>query len=91
MSLELRFTKMEKGVLSLSQNTYIQNVLRNLVCMRIIPALVVKSDKLGSDQGPRNQYEINRMKSASYTSTIEIIIYAQICTCHVVDLRKIQK
>jgi hypothetical protein len=59
--------------------------------MQIIPALVVKSDKLGSDQGPRNQYEINQMKSVSYTSTIENIIYAQICTCHVVDLRKIQK
>jgi hypothetical protein len=48
----------------------------------IEPAPVAKGDKLGNDMGPRNQYVINQMKSAPYSSTVRRIMYAQICTRH---------
>jgi hypothetical protein len=43
------------------------------------PILIV-DDKLGSDQGPKNQYKIDRMKLVPYILATEIIRYAQICT-----------
>jgi hypothetical protein len=44
------------------------------------PAPIVKGDKYGSFQSPRNQYEIDQMKSVSYASAIRSLIYAQVCT-----------
>jgi hypothetical protein len=44
------------------------------------PAPIVKGDKYESFQSPRNQYEIDQMKSVSYASAIESLIYAQVCT-----------
>jgi hypothetical protein len=44
------------------------------------PTQVFKGDKFGSDQGPSNQNEMNRIKSVPYASTIESIINVQICT-----------
>lgn len=43
-------------------------------------ALVLKSDKLGIEQGHRNHYEIDQMKSVSYSSAVETIIFSKICT-----------
>jgi hypothetical protein len=43
-------------------------------------APVVKGDKLGTFQGPRNQLEIDQMKSIPYASAIGSIMYAQVCT-----------
>jgi hypothetical protein len=40
------------------------------------PAPVVKGDKLGTFQGPRNQLEIDQMKSIPYASAIGSIMYA---------------
>jgi hypothetical protein len=45
------------------------------------PAPIVKGDKYGSFQSPRNQYEINQIKSVSYASAVKSLIYAQVCTC----------
>jgi hypothetical protein len=45
------------------------------------PAPVVKSDKLGTFQGPRNQLEIDQMKSIPYASVVKNIMYAQVCMC----------
>jgi hypothetical protein len=44
------------------------------------PVLVLKSDKLGTFQGPRNQLEIDQMMLIPYASTVESIRYAQLCT-----------
>jgi hypothetical protein len=44
------------------------------------PAPIVKGDKCGSFQSPRNQYEIDQMKSVSYASAIGSVMYAQVCT-----------
>jgi hypothetical protein len=35
----------------------------------------MKGDKLGTFQNPRNQLEINEMKSIPYASTVGSIIY----------------
>jgi hypothetical protein len=43
------------------------------------PAPIVKDDKYGSFQSPRNQYEIDQMKSVPYASTVISIMYAQVC------------
>jgi hypothetical protein len=45
-----------------------------------MPASIVKSDKYESFQSPRNQYEIDQMKSVSYTSAVGSLMYAQVCT-----------
>jgi hypothetical protein len=45
-----------------------------------MPAPIVKGDKYGSFQSPRNQYEIDQMKSATHASAVESLMYAQVCT-----------
>jgi hypothetical protein len=45
-----------------------------------MPAPIVKGDKYESFQSPRNQYEIDQMKSVPYTSAVESLMYAQVCT-----------
>jgi hypothetical protein len=44
------------------------------------PAPIVKGDKYGSFQSPRNQYEIDQMKSVPYASAVRSVMYAQVCT-----------
>jgi hypothetical protein len=43
-------------------------------------APIVKGNKYESFQSPRNQYEIDQMKSAPYASAVGSLIYAQVCT-----------
>jgi hypothetical protein len=43
-------------------------------------APIVKDDKYGSFQSPRNQYEIDQMKSVLYASAVRSLMYAQVCT-----------
>jgi hypothetical protein len=42
----------------------------------------VKGDKFGTFQSPRNQLEINQMKSIPYASAIGSIMYAQVYMRH---------
>ena len=44
-------------------------------------APIVKGDKFGTFQCPRNQCETDQMKSVPYASAIGSIMYAQVCTC----------
>ena len=44
------------------------------------PALIVKGDKFGTFQCPKNQLEINQMKSVPYALAIRSLMYAQVCT-----------
>ena len=41
---------------------------------------VVKGDKFGQFQSPRNQLEIDQMRTIPYASAIESLMYAQVCT-----------
>lgn len=71
-----------KGILGLSQKAYIDRVLKkyNMHKCSDSPAPIVKSDKFGTFQCPRNQYETDQMKSVPYASVVGSIMYAQVCT-----------
>jgi hypothetical protein len=71
-----------KGVLGLSQKAYLEKVLKKFSIHTCNPMLapIVKGDKYGSFQSPRNQYEIDQMKSVSYVSAVGSLMYAQVCT-----------
>jgi hypothetical protein len=70
------------GVLRLSQNAYLEKVLNkfSMHACNPTPAPIVKGDKYGSFQSPRNQYEIDQIKSVLYASAVESLMYAQVCT-----------
>ena len=44
------------------------------------PAFIVKGDRFGEFQCPRNQYEIDQIKAVPYSSTVGNLQYAQVCT-----------
>jgi hypothetical protein len=44
------------------------------------PTPIVKGNKFGSFQSPRDQYEIDQMKSIPYASDVGRLMYAQVCT-----------
>jgi hypothetical protein len=71
-----------KGVLGLSQKAYFERVLKkfNMHKCSGSPAPVVKGDKFGTFQCPRNQIETDQMKSVPYASVVGSIMYAQVCT-----------
>jgi hypothetical protein len=71
-----------KGVLGLSQKAYLEKVLKkfSMHACNPMPAPIVKGDKYGSFQSPRNQYEIDQMKSVPHASTVGSLMYAQVCT-----------
>ena len=71
-----------KRVLGLSQKAYIEKILKKF-CMHKCspsPAPIVKGDRYGDFQCPRNQYEIDQMKTVPYASTVGSLQYAQVCT-----------
>jgi hypothetical protein len=72
-----------RSVIGLSQRAYIKKILKryNMHNCSAQPASVVQDDKLGTFQGPKNQLEIDQMKSIPYASAIRSIMYAQVCTC----------
>jgi hypothetical protein len=60
------------GVLGLPQKAYLEKVLKkyNMHASRATPAPIVKGDKFGLYQCPRNQYEIDQMKMVPYASAV---------------------
>jgi hypothetical protein len=71
-----------KGVLGLSQKAYLEKVLKKISmhACNPMPAPIVKGDNYGIFQSPRNQYEIDQMKSVPYALAIGSLMYAQVCT-----------
>jgi hypothetical protein len=71
-----------KEVLGLSQKTYIEKVLKkfSMHACSSSPTPIVKGDRFGEHQCPKNQYEIDRMKVVSYASVVGSLQYAQLCT-----------
>jgi hypothetical protein len=69
-----------KGVLGLSQKTYIEKVLKkiNMHKCSASPAPIVKGDRYGEFQCPKTQYEIDQMKMVPYA--VGSLQYAQVCT-----------
>jgi hypothetical protein len=70
------------GVLGLSQKAYLEKVLKKfgMHACNPTPTPIVKGDKYGSFQSPRNQYEIDQMKSVPYASAVGSLMYAQVRT-----------
>jgi hypothetical protein len=68
--------------LGLSQKTYLEKVLKkfNMHAFNHTAAPIVKGDKYGGFQSPKNHYEIDEMKSVPYASAIERLMYALVCT-----------
>ena len=66
-----------KGVLGLSQKAYIEKVLKKygMHTCSPSPAPIVKGDRYGDFQCPKNQYELDQMKSVSYASAVESLLY----------------
>ncbi len=71
-----------KGVLGLSQKGYLEKVLKkySMHACKPSPAPIVKGDRFGNFQCPRNQYEIDQMKAVPYASAVGSLMYAQVCT-----------
>ena len=71
-----------KRVLGLSQKTYIEKILKKFSMHKCSPSPVsiVKGDRYGDFQCPKNQYEIDQMKTVPYASAVGSLQYAQICT-----------
>jgi hypothetical protein len=71
-----------KGVLGLSQKAYIEKVLKKFSMHKCSPspAPIVKGDRYGDFQCPKNQYELNQMKAVPYALAVENLQYAQVCT-----------
>jgi hypothetical protein len=68
--------------LGLSQKAHLEKVLKkfSMYACNPMPAPIVKSDKYEGFQSPRNQYEIDQMKSVLYASAVRNLMYAQVCT-----------
>jgi hypothetical protein len=71
-----------KGVLGLSQKSYIEKVLKkfNMHKCNPMPAPIVKGIKFEKFQCLRNQYKINEMKAVPYAFAVGSLMYAQVCT-----------
>jgi hypothetical protein len=71
-----------RGVLGLSQKAYIEKILKKYSMHKCSPspAPIVKGDKYGEHQCPKNQIELEQMRSVPYASAVGSLQYAQICT-----------
>ena len=69
-------------VLGLSQKAYLEKVLKkySMQNCKSSPAPIVKGDRYGEFQCPKNQYEIDQMKAVPYSLAVESLQYAQVCT-----------
>ena len=63
----------ENGVLELSQKAYLEKVLKKYSMQNCKSSFapIVKGDRYGEFQCPRNQYEIDQMKAVPYALAVE--------------------
>ncbi|KAK2991942.1 hypothetical protein RJ640_027833 [Escallonia rubra] len=68
-----------RGILGLSQNAYIDKVLKRFNMHKCAPTIapVVNGDKCSLLQCPRNQLEQDEMELIPYASAIGSLVYAQ--------------
>ena len=71
-----------RGILGLSQKSYIEKILKRLGMHDCKPGdtIVAKGDKFSLSQCPKNNFEIQEMQQIPYASTIGNLMYAQVCT-----------
>ena len=71
-----------RGILGLSQETYINKVLERFRMKDYTPSIapIVKGDRFNLNQCPRNDFERQQMQNIPYASVIESLMYARVCT-----------
>lgn len=71
-----------RGILGLSQRAYIDKVLKKYNMQSCSPSVapVVKGDKFGLYQCPKNDLEREQMGLIPYASVVGSLMYAQVCT-----------
>ena len=71
-----------RGILGLSQETYINKVLDRFQMKDCFPSLtpIVKGDRFSLDQCPKNDLEREQMRDIPYVSVVGSLMYAQVCT-----------
>src|SRR6185437_13688647 len=81
LGIEIQRDK-NRGILGLSQKTYIENVLKRYGMHKSNPNSIpiLQSEKFGMFQCLEKGYELEQMKSVPYASALESIMYAQVCT-----------
>ena len=70
------------GILRLSQHTYIEHILNrfNMQSCSSSKAPIVKGDRFSKEQCHQNDIERVHMKAVSYSSVVDNLMYAQVCT-----------
>ncbi|KAL9266920.1 Retrovirus-related Pol polyprotein from transposon TNT 1-94-like protein [Drosera capensis] len=71
-----------KGVLALSQKSYIDKILKRYGMQDCKPGdtPVAKGDKFSLNQCPKNGFETKEMEKTAYASAVRSLMYAQVCT-----------
>ncbi|RVW88887.1 Retrovirus-related Pol polyprotein from transposon TNT 1-94 [Vitis vinifera] len=71
-----------RGILGLSQRTYIDKVLQRYGMQNSKPGdtPVAKGDKFNLNQCPKNSLESQEMQKIPYASAVGSLMYAQVCT-----------
>ncbi|KAL9265865.1 Retrovirus-related Pol polyprotein from transposon TNT 1-94-like protein [Drosera capensis] len=71
-----------RGILGLSQNSYIDKVLDRFGMQNSKPGNtpVAKGDKFSLNQCPKGNLEIQEMQEVPYASAVGSLMYAQVCT-----------
>ncbi|RVW62453.1 Retrovirus-related Pol polyprotein from transposon TNT 1-94 [Vitis vinifera] len=71
-----------KGILGLSQETYINKILERFRMKNCSPSvsLIVKGDRFNLNQCLKNDLEKEQMKNIPYASAVGSLMYAQVCT-----------
>ena len=78
MSLALKSIDRFRGILGLSQETYINKVLERFRMKNCSPSVfpIVKGDRFNLDQFPKNDLEREQMKNIPYASIVGSLMYA---------------
>ena len=71
-----------RGILGLSQETYINKVLERFNMKNCSPSVapILKGVRFDLNQCPKNDFEREHMKNIPYTSAVGSLMYAQVCT-----------
>ena len=71
-----------KNLLGLSRHAYVDRLLNrfNMENCKVGEVIVVKGDKIGKSQRPNNNFERKSMENVPYASTVDSLMYAQVCT-----------
>ncbi|KAL6316492.1 hypothetical protein AAG906_018195 [Vitis piasezkii] len=82
-SKHLIYRDCSRGILGLSQKTYIDKVLSRfgIKDCALGDTLIAKGDKFNLLQCPKNEIEKKEMENISYASVVGSLMYAQVCTC----------